>query len=84
MEEAEGIRDAFLGMRGLQYDLLPDEVQMQIDAQLFLGDVDTVGERVQNELLARGLPGLVINLPGNGLNPEAVTLAVETLAPLFS
>ncbi len=84
MEEAQGVRDAFLGLRGLQYDLLPEEVQAEIDGRLFLGDPDTVGERVQNELLGRGLPGLVINLPGNGLNPEAVTLAVETMAPLFS
>jgi len=77
--EAEAARNALLARRGLDWDTLPDAVRENISRALVLGDPDTVAEVVQRKAVEPGLDGLVVNLPANGHELEAVALAGETL-----
>lgn len=45
-----------------------------------IGDLDSFGEFVQTRLIGQGLDGVVINLPADGHEPEAVERAGKTLA----
>jgi len=58
----------------------PDPVRQNVSRMLLLGDPDTVGEFVQTRVLRAGLDGIVVNLPANGHDPEAVRLAGRTLS----
>jgi hypothetical protein len=64
----------------MQWSSMPDHVQENIAQRFWVGDADSIGERVQKELLDVGLDGLVVNLPADGHLPESVILAGETLA----
>jgi F420-dependent oxidoreductase-like protein len=77
--EAEAARDALLARRGLAWDTLPDHMKEGISRALVMGDPDTIGEFVQRKVVEAGLDGLVVNLPANGHELEAVALAGETL-----
>jgi F420-dependent oxidoreductase-like protein len=79
-EEAAAKRDEFFAARGMQWSSMPDHVQENIAQRFWVGDADSIGERVQKELLDVGLDGLVVNLPADGHLPESVILAGETLA----
>jgi len=76
---AESARDALLARRGLDWNTLPDAMREGISRALVLGDPDTIGEFVRRKVVEVGLDGLVVNLPANGHDLEAVTLAGETL-----
>jgi len=78
--EAEALRDTFLRARGLDWNALPEAIQEQIAKALVLGDPDHVGEFVQTRIVGQGLDGIVVNLPANGHEIEAVELAAQTLA----
>jgi alkanesulfonate monooxygenase SsuD/methylene tetrahydromethanopterin reductase-like flavin-dependent oxidoreductase (luciferase family) len=78
MEAAEAKRNAFLARRGLDWDTLPDDLRAQLSARLLVGDADTVGERV-HDLLELGLDGVVVNMPADGWDLEAVAHAGEVL-----
>jgi len=80
MEEAESLRDAYLRARGMDWAALPPAMQQRIAAALVLGDSDTVGEFVATRIKGQGLDGIVVNLPANGYEPDAVELAARTLA----
>jgi len=77
--EAETARNALLARRGLDWNTLPDAMREGIARALVLGDPDTIGEFVQRKIVDVGLDGLVVNLPANGHDLEAVALAGETL-----
>jgi len=78
-EDAQaGLRD-FLAARGIQIDKLPDTMRAAIERSVVLGDADSVGERIQREVVAPGLDGVVVNLPANGHEPGAVAQAAEVL-----
>jgi F420-dependent oxidoreductase-like protein len=81
--KAEAARDEFLRQRGMDYARLPDVIRERVDAALVLGDPDTVSERLARDVLGRGVDGLVVNLPANGHEPDAVRLAGETLGKLL-
>jgi len=53
-------------------------VRHQVLPRLLFGDPDEVTAQV-HDLLATGLDGVVVNMPVDGHDPEAVTLAGETL-----
>lgn len=78
-ELAVEARNDFLARRGLDWDSLPQPLRETIDRALLMGDPDTIGERVQREILGAGLDGIVVNLPANSHLPEAVELAASTL-----
>ena len=78
-EDAENQRDAFLRRRGMEWRTLPDAVRENIDRMLLCGGPDAVGERIQKELVGVGLDGVVVNLPANGHDPEAIALAGDML-----
>ncbi|HXK24081.1 MAG TPA: LLM class flavin-dependent oxidoreductase, partial [Myxococcota bacterium] len=78
-EEAERVRAEFFARRGIKVEKLPENMRRAIESALVIGDPDEVGEFVQRELMARGLDGLIVNLPLNGHQPEIVQLAGETL-----
>ncbi|HKJ23818.1 MAG TPA: LLM class F420-dependent oxidoreductase [Myxococcota bacterium] len=77
--EAETARNALLGRRGLDWNTLPDAMKEGISRALVMGDPDTIGEFVQRKIVEPGLDGLVVNLPANGHELEAIALAGETL-----
>lgn len=77
--EAEAARNALLARRGLDWNTLPDGMREGISRALVLGDPDTVAEVVRRKVVEPGLDGLVVNLPANGHELEAVALAGETL-----
>ena len=49
-----GLRNDFLARRGMKWDSLPEPVRDIVNRALVLGDPDTVGERVQREILEPG------------------------------
>jgi F420-dependent oxidoreductase-like protein len=79
MEEAQTQRDGYLRARGMDWSTLPAAIRDRIAAALVIGDSDTVGEFVATRVLGQGLDGIVVNLPANGHDPEAVQLAARTL-----
>jgi F420-dependent oxidoreductase-like protein len=80
---AEAARDALLARRGLDWKTLPDAMRQGISRALVLGDPDTVCEFVQRRVLEVGLDGLVVNLPANGHELDAIALAGETLGKVL-
>ncbi len=79
MEEARADLDAYLRLRGMDPDTLSDTWRALIAGRFIVGDPDTVGERLTNEL-ALGIDGFTINMPANGHVPGRVTLLGETAA----
>jgi F420-dependent oxidoreductase-like protein len=77
---AEQARNDLLARRGLDWNTLPEAMKQNISNVLVLGDPDTVGEIVERKVVEVGLDGLVVNLPANGHDPEAIALAGATLA----
>jgi F420-dependent oxidoreductase-like protein len=73
----------FLAERGLDLSTMDDETRDLILAMVIWGDESEVGERL-TEVLALGVDGLTISLPGNGFIPERVeqlgTVASKILA----
>jgi len=63
----------------MMWEQLPEAVREMVDKATVLGDPDTVGEFVSQELIARGLDGIIVNLPANGHEPDAIHQAAETL-----
>ena len=79
MEEAEALRADYLRARGMDWATLPPEIRDRIGAALVIGDPDTVGEFVERRVTGQGLDGIIVNMPANGHDPEAVQLAARTL-----
>jgi F420-dependent oxidoreductase-like protein len=77
--EAEAARNSLLTRRGLDWNTLPDGMKQGITKALVLGDPDTIGEFVQRKIVEPGLDGLVVNLPANGHELEAIALAGQVL-----
>ena len=78
MEEAIGLRNAFLAARGLDFEALDEATQRAVAARLVVGDADAVGEQVE-ALMALGLDGITCNLPANGHDPEVVRDTIANL-----
>jgi F420-dependent oxidoreductase-like protein len=78
-EQAETARNEFLARRGMRWETLPEPVREMVNRALVLGDPDTVGERVQREILEPGLDGIVVNLPADAHVEGAVERAAATL-----
>jgi len=78
-EQAEALRNEFLARRGMNWETLPAPVRDMVNRALVLGDPDTVGERVQREILEPGLDGVVVNLPADAHVEGAVERAAATL-----
>jgi F420-dependent oxidoreductase-like protein len=62
---------AFLGARGLDLSTMDDATRDMILAMVIWGDADEVGERLES-VLALGVDGFTISLPGSGHIPERV------------
>lgn len=77
--EAEAQRNALLARRGLDWNTLPDGMKQGISRALVLGDPDTIGDFVRRKVVEPGLDGLVVNLPANGHDLEAIALAGQVL-----
>ena len=77
--EAEQARNALLARRGLDWNTLPEAMREGISRALVIGDPDTIGELVQRQVVEVGLDGLVVNLPANGHELDAIALAGQTL-----
>jgi F420-dependent oxidoreductase-like protein len=82
--EAEAQRNALLARRGLDWGTLPEPMKESISRVLVLGDADTVGEFVQRKVREPGLDGLVVNLPANGHEMEAIEFAGSVLGKALS
>jgi F420-dependent oxidoreductase-like protein len=61
----------FLGDRGLDLSTMDDETKELILAMVIWGDESEVGEQL-TEVLATGVDGITISLPGSGHIPERV------------
>lgn len=70
-EEADADLQAMAALKGWN-----DEVVEMAKAVLIFGDPDTVGEKLE-AVMATGIDGMTINLPGNGHNVERVALLGE-------
>ncbi len=82
-EKAEALRDDFLRRRGLDWEKLEPPIREMIGNRLLVGDPDGVAAQVREQLLGRGLDGIVVNLPADGHRPEAVAAAGEALQKAF-
>lgn len=76
---AEAARNALLARRGLDWNTLPDPLKENLSRMVLVGDPDTVGEFVQRKVVEAGLDGLVVNLPANGHELDAIALAGQVL-----
>jgi F420-dependent oxidoreductase-like protein len=81
MEEARADLDAYLRLRGMDPDSMPAEVRSFLDSRFIIGDPDTVGEKLSDEL-GLGIDGFTINMPANGHIPGRVALLGETASKL--
>lgn len=80
--DAEARRDAFLRARGMArhgWSQLPEHLREGIPRAIVLGDPDTVGVFARERVVGQGLDGIVVNLPADGHEPEAVQRAAHTL-----
>ena len=82
--EAEAQRNALLARRGLDWNTLPEPMKESISRMLVLGDADTIGDFVQRKIREPGLDGLVVNLPANGHEVEAIEFAGSVLGKALS
>jgi len=82
-DEAVMVRNAFFARQGVDWDALDEAMQAAIMDRIVMGDPDEVAAVVRHQL-DLGLDGITINMPANGHDPDIVTLAGETLAPLFA
>jgi F420-dependent oxidoreductase-like protein len=82
-EQAEAERNALLARRGMDWDTLPEAVKENLSRAIVLGDPDEVCEFLQTRVLDRGVDGVIVNLPANGHDLDAVSLAGETLGKLL-
>ncbi|HEU4430574.1 MAG TPA: LLM class F420-dependent oxidoreductase [Myxococcota bacterium] len=78
-ERAEALRNDFLARRGMRWEALPEPMRDAVNRALVLGDPDTVGERVQREIVSPGLDGVVVNLPADAHAEGSVELVAATL-----
>ena len=79
MEEARADLAAYFNFRGLDIASLPEDQRKFFEERFILGDPDTVGERLAEELTL-GIDGFTINAPANGHIPGRVALLGETAA----
>jgi F420-dependent oxidoreductase-like protein len=70
-EQAYAEMARFLGERGLDLSTMDDETRDLILAMVIWGDESEVGEQL-TAVMASGVDGLTISLPGNGYIPERV------------
>jgi len=78
MEEAEADLREIAAVKGWG-----PEVMEMVKGILIYGDPDTVGERLQ-AMMATGIDGMTINLPGNGHKPERIALLGEVARAAMS
>jgi len=78
-EKAEALRNDFLAHRGMRWEALPEPMRDIVNRALVLGDPDTVGERVQREIIEPGLDGVVVNLPADAHVEGSVERVAATL-----
>jgi F420-dependent oxidoreductase-like protein len=83
MEQARTELDGYLTQRGFDIAALDEDTKAMLRARFIIGDPDTVGEQLA-ENLALGVDGFTVNLPANGHIPERVALLGETVAPLVA
>jgi F420-dependent oxidoreductase-like protein len=75
MEDAEAKRTKMLAERGMPpWADLDDDVKSLLSARMITGDPDTIGEEITS-LLEMGLDGIVLNMPADGWDLDAVHLA---------
>jgi F420-dependent oxidoreductase-like protein len=78
MEEARAELAAYFGRRGFDLASMSDDARAGLERMFILGDPDTVGERLSEDL-ALGVDGFTINAPANGHVPGRVALLGETV-----
>src|SRR4051812_7634050 len=78
-DEAYNDLARFLGDRGLDLSTMDEETKAMILALVIWGDADEVGERL-TKVMALGVDGITISLPGNGHIPGRVELLGATAA----
>jgi F420-dependent oxidoreductase-like protein len=79
MEDAAAKRDELLAARGLPaWDSLDDGFRAAIGSRFLVGGPDEVGAQVRH-LLDLGLDGVVVNMPADGHDLEAVAYAGEVM-----
>lgn len=79
MEQARTDLVEYLARRGVDVDGLSDDSRAAIMNRFIVGDPDTVGEQLADDL-ALGVDGFTINAPANGHVPGRVALLGETAA----
>ena len=76
-DEAYNDLAGFLGDRGLDLSTMDEETKDLIMGMVIWGDADEVGERI-SKVMALGVDGVTISLPGNGHIPGRVELLGAT------
>ena len=81
----EAMSDLHDGLRanGLGLDSMPEDQQTAITERFIVGDPDTVGAQLADDL-ALGVDGFTINLPVNGHVPGRVALLGETASKVIA
>ncbi|MBA3802609.1 MAG: LLM class F420-dependent oxidoreductase [Acidimicrobiia bacterium] len=81
-EAMSDLRDG-LRANGLDLDSMPEDQQTAITERFIVGDPDTVGAQLADDL-ALGVDGFTINLPVNGHVPGRVALLGETASKVIA
>jgi len=81
-EAMSDLRDG-LRANGLDLDSMPEDQQSAITERFIVGDPDTVGAQLADDL-ALGVDGFTINLPVNGHVPGRVALLGETASKVIA
>ena len=83
MEEATSDLTAYLATRGMDLGAMSDDERAAIMSMIVVGDADTVGEVLADDLTV-GVDGFTIAAPANGHLPGRVTLLGETAAKVIA
>ncbi len=83
MEQARAELTPFLTKLGIDYENLDHSARANVESTWVLGDPDTVGEVLSNDL-ALGVEGYTLSLVANGHDPERVNLLGETARAVVS
>jgi len=81
-EATSDLRDG-LRTNGLDLDSMPEDQQAAITERFIVGDPDTVGAQLADDLTL-GVDGFTINLPANGHVPGRVALLGETASKVIA
>ena len=82
-DAARALQRTLMLKSGVDIDTLDATTRAAITARQFVGTPEEVAADIKARVIDAGIPGIVLNMIGNGHVPGVVTMAAEALRPLM-